>query len=396
MAVQRTINSGTDHGHRKTRSGRRGNSHDNRASQVVTRRNPCFKDAINIGTWNVRSMYEPGKMNNIIQEMQRLNIDILGISDTRWSSSGSFATNNGMIYFSGNNDPHHRYGVAIVVSKKMMQSVINFTPVSDRVIFLQLHTKTVNLNIIQVYAPTAEKSDEEVEEFYKQINHVLKSIKARDVTIILGDFNSKIGEGKSGKYVGNYGLGLRNERGDRMLQFCQENDMIISNTFFKLPKRRLYTWTSPQHNAQKIVRNQIDFVLINERYKNGIKSVKAYPGADVSSDHNPLIARVSIKLKKPSQRVKPDYIDTSRLQNSKIKEELKQQINGNLRMLSKKEPNTHVENKWQNLKEALIKPAQNILSRGNTTKRQEWMTEKILSLMEERRQFKGKCKQKYN
>ena len=343
-------------------------------------------------------MFEPGKMHNVVQEMQRLKIDVLGISEARWPNSGNYPVAYGMVYFSGNRDTHHRNGVAIVISKTMVPSVINFVPVSDRVIFLQLQTKTGKLNIIQGYAPTADKSDEEVEQFYEQIDQVLRSTKPRDSTIILGDFNSKIGKGKSGKHVGEYGLGIRNERGDRLLQFCQENDMIITNTFFKLPNRRLYTWKSPQDNDNNIVRNQIDFLLVNERYRNSIKSVKTYPGADVYSDHNLLLARLHIKLKLLTQKTKTNQLDISCLSNPKTKQQLQQAINKNLKTLhiTEKHHNTgSPDDQWQTLKAAIMKPAETILIKKKQKEKQEWMTDKILQLMALRRTFKGKCEQKY-
>jgi len=137
----------------------------------------------------------------------------------------------------------------------------------------------------------------------------------------------------------------------------------------------------------------LDFV--NQHYRNSIRSVKAYPGAEVFSDHNPLIARIHIKLKKPSQKVKIDQIDTSRLQNPKIKENLKRHINDNLRLLSTKTQNTHVEDKWQDLKEAIINPAQSLLIRGKQRRGEKWMTKRILGLMEERRHCKTECRQRY-
>lgn len=104
----------------------------------------------------------------------------------------------------------------------------------------------------------------------------------------------------------------------------------------------------------------------------------------------------TLNPKKPSQKRKIDQIDTSRLQDPKIKEDLKRHINDNLRLLSTKTQNTHVEDKWQDLKEAIIKPAQSLLTREKQKKGQEWITEKILGLMEERRHCKTKCRQKYN
>lgn len=183
-------------------------------------------------------MYEPGKMCNVIQEMQRLNIDILGITDTRWLGAGNFSTSNRMIYFSVNQDQHHRYGLAVVVSKRMTQSVTDFSPVScDRILLLQLQTKSAKLNIIQIYAPTAEKSDDEI--IYKS-----KRRHTHPWRLQLQNW-----ERKKRKICGRLWprVKKRQKRRDKMLQFCQGNVMIILNTFFKLPKRRLYTWTCPQH-----------------------------------------------------------------------------------------------------------------------------------------------------
>lgn len=412
MATQQGIITVTDHGCRIPRSGRRGNlEKDHRASQVVSKRNPCDNEetktktnqdrndnVLKIGTWNVRSMYEPGRMHNAIREMQRLNIDILGISDTRWPDSGQLNTTNGIMYFSGNDETHHRNGVAILVARNVIPSVIGFTPISDRIILLQLQTNKAKVNIIQIYAPTADKPDEEIELFYDNLQSVLSSTKTRDATIIIGDFNAKIGKGRCDKYVGEYGLGTRNERGDRLLEFCQTNNYIITNTFYKLPKRRLYTWKSPQDTKDRPIRNQIDYFLINERYRNGVKSVKAYPGADMFSDHNPVIARFQIKLKRMVKRTKRNQIDIRQLQKAEIRQSIKEEINNNLRTFRMKgeyENEHYINEKWDHFKSALMKPMKTI-SKGEKCKaNQEWMTDEILGLMDKRRIFKNKCEQQY-
>ena len=87
-----------------------------------------------------------------------------------------------------------------------------------------------------------------------------------------------------------HGLGRGNERGERLIQFCQENKLIIANTWFKPPVRKLYTWKSPGD----ISRNQIDYIMFNKRFRNCIKQAKTYPGADMNSDHNPVVVKYSI------------------------------------------------------------------------------------------------------
>ena len=102
----------------------------------------------------------------------------------------------------------------------------------------------------------------------------------------MGDLSAKEGEEQVDECPGGYGMGIRNERGDRLIEFCQNNNFVIANTLFKLPKRRLYTWRSPADKEGQILRNQIDYVLIKQRYKNAIISAKTYPSADIGLGHN--------------------------------------------------------------------------------------------------------------
>ena len=128
----------------------------------------------------------------------------------------------------------------------------------------------------------------------RKLQDTIKQCKSTDIVILLGEWNAKIGAGRYKTNVGQYGLGTRNERG-RLVEFCEENQFVACNTFYQHSKRQLYTWKSPGD----IRRNQIDFILIRERFKNCIKCVKIYPGADIDSDHNPVFAELEIKLKTP-------------------------------------------------------------------------------------------------
>lgn len=378
----------TDHGDRMPRSGRRGTIQNCRASPVVSMRNPCKRDKFyKIATWNAQSMFQSGKFDNIIQEMTRLQIDILGISDTQWPNNGECAFEDGRFYYSGSDDGQpHRYGVGICVKKGIVGSILNVVRYSDRIIMIQLKSQNGKTNLIQIYAPTADKADQEIEEFYNGIDILLRTTKKADTTIILGDFNAKVGKGKVGEYVGEYGLGDRNERGDRLVEFCQQNDFVITNTWYKLPKRRLYTWTSPRHTAQHIIRNQIDFVLINKRYRNAIKSVKAYPGADIKSDHNPVVATFRMRFKKLKKKTLPPKINTDLLRDQTIKMEIKENINEKMKI---RISDNNVNEQWQTIKEGILEASQSKLTETNRTFKQKWMTREILEMMDERRTYKG-------
>ena len=165
---------------------------------------------------------------------------------------------------------------------------------SDRVLLTKLNAKPLNMNIIQVYAPTSSSSEEAVEKFYEDIETAKKQSKSQEVTIIMGDFNAKIGNKCEGITVGSYGLGERNDRGEKLVEWCKSNKFMIANIWFKNHPRRL--WTGKMLN--KRAKNQIDFILMPCRLRNAVKFCKSMPGADAVSDHIPVISKFRIKLKK--------------------------------------------------------------------------------------------------
>ena len=243
---------------------------------------------LKIGTWNVRTLYQAGKLANALQEMNSMNIDILGLADTRWTGSGKIVKENHTMIYSGGND--HYNGVGIILRNKIANTIMGYWAISDRVLMVKLQGRPFNITIIQVYAPTQDHSDEEIEEFYEEIQRAIKSVKSDDVLCVMGDLNAKVGDKKVTNITGNYGLGDKNERGERLIQFCEQNNLTIANTLFKQPIRRIYTWKSPGD----IVRNQIDFIMINQRFRNSIKQAKTYPGADINSDYNSVTIKMEI------------------------------------------------------------------------------------------------------
>ncbi|CAK1601406.1 unnamed protein product [Parnassius mnemosyne] len=205
----------------------------------------------------------------------------MGLSDIRWIGKGKHQLdNNYTMFYSGSDDSSNKYGVGVIINTKYVNTPVNLVPKSNRTMLLRPR----NINIIQVYALSTDGSDQEVPVFYKEIEDLLQMTKNHEINLVIGDFNAKVGKGEVPRVAGKFGLGARNERGDSLVQFCQECDFAIINTYFQLPPKRLYTWTSPKHTPQQIVRNQIDYIIINNRFRNCIKSAKTYPGADIRSD----------------------------------------------------------------------------------------------------------------
>ena len=112
-------------------------------------------------------------------------------------------------------------------------------------ISVRLQGKPFNIRVIQVYAPTSNTEEAEVERFYEDLQDLLELTPKKDILFIIGDWNAKVGSQETPRVTGKFGLGMRNEAGQRLLQFCQENALDIPNNLFQQHKRRLYTWTSP-------------------------------------------------------------------------------------------------------------------------------------------------------
>ena len=111
--------------------------------------------------------------------------------------------------------------------------------------------KPFNITVIQAYAPTSNAEEAEVERFYEDLQDLLELTSKKDVLFIIGDWNAKVGSQETPGVRHKFGLGMRNEAGQRLIEFCQENALVIANTLFQQHKRRLYTWTSPDGRYQK-------------------------------------------------------------------------------------------------------------------------------------------------
>ena len=150
-----------------------------------------------------------------------------------------------------------------------------------------------------------------------------------DIKIVMGDLIAKVGTAQDSLrvVVGRYGLGNRNERGDMWLDCCMTHDQVIMNTWFQHHKIHLYTWKSHGDG----VRNQIDYITINKRFRNSILQVKSYSGADGGSDHVPIVATLRMKLRMLKQKKSGDKLETQLLRtDDNYREQYQQKIANHL------------------------------------------------------------------
>ena len=325
-----------------------------------------------IGCWNVRTLYETGRLSQVIREMDQCGISILGISECKWTGSGRFIHNTGaVICWSGRNDGLHHGGVAIILRKSASRSLVEWRAISDRIICVRLKSNHGYLTVIQCYSPINDDNGEKKDEFYEALNGVTTSIPKHDVLIVMGDMNAKVGEDNTGlEYVmGQPGKGIRNNNGDRLVDFCMHNSLVIGGTVFKHKEIHTLTWTSPNGR----VKNQIDHIMINRKWRTSLHDVKVRRGPDVNSDHYLVIGKIRLKLRRARMKSDRKVFDIRKLKNEDTKRSFCVELNNRFQALG--DLGESIEEQWANIRDAYTDTSQAVLGYRNS-KRKEWLSDK--------------------
>ena len=174
--------------------------------------------------------------------MAKVNVNILGISELKWTEMGEFNSDDHYIYYC-RQESLRRNAVAIRVNKRFWNAVLGCNLKNDRMISVRSQAKSFNIIIIQIYALSNNNEEAEVKRFYEDLQDLLELTPKKDTLFIIEDWNEKVGSQELPGVTGKFGLGVQNEAGQRLIEFCQENALVIANTLFQQHKRRLYTWT---------------------------------------------------------------------------------------------------------------------------------------------------------
>ena len=152
------------------------------------------------------------------QEMARVNIDISGISELKWTGVGEFNSDDHFIYYCGQ-ESLRRKAVAFMVNKRVQNAVLGCNLKNDRMISVCFQGKPFSITVIQAYAPTSNTEEAEVERFYEDLQDLLELTVKRDVLFFIGDWNAKVGSQERPAVTGKFGLGMWNEAGQRLIEF---------------------------------------------------------------------------------------------------------------------------------------------------------------------------------
>lgn len=247
-------------------------------------RNPLQNKYLYVATYNVKTLSTYCHLLELNEALKNIKYDVIGLAETRRLGNFIEEYGNFILYYMGQTPG--LYGVGFMVNKRLKNSIISFKGLSERVALLDLSINNLEITIIQCYAPTTAASDEDVELFYSTVNNALKI--CRKNTIVIGDFNAKIGQPKTEDTImKRHGYGVKNNRGSRLIQFARENSLSILNTFFKKKDSKRWTWISPDGKTK----NEVDYILTNfPKHAENIEVIKVqYP-----SDHR--LVRATFKL----------------------------------------------------------------------------------------------------
>ncbi|KAG0719990.1 Craniofacial development protein 2 [Chionoecetes opilio] len=225
---------------------------------------------LRVGSWNVLSLSDDRRLSPLSGELSRLRVEIVGLSETRRTSSGETSRGGYTYYWSSMSNGDHVRGVAIGISSKLQPSVVEVTPVDmggimGGIMRVRMKHTLGFMSLVAVYAPTEVRKTEEKEMFYAKLNSVLDQCPSWDTLIVLGDFNATTGTVRNGYElcVGPHGSSTRNTNSSLLLNFARSRRLRIVGSWYQRPE--LHRWTL-YSNAGGVAK-EIDHVLISTRWR---------------------------------------------------------------------------------------------------------------------------------
>ncbi|CAF1501489.1 unnamed protein product, partial [Rotaria magnacalcarata] len=330
------------------------------SSKMSTKGDPhrlkLTKNTITVGTWNVRTLWAAGQLELLRNEMKQYKYDVVGISEVRWTGKGQ--TSIGDFIWSGENSMHTK-GVGLLLSTRARQSLLGYNPVNSRIITARLRGKPFNVTIINVYAPTSDATDDDIEAFYGDLERSMREVPKKDILVITGDWNAKVGNDNRG----------------------WESAMVISNTLFQQKPSRKWTWESPDG----IHKNMIDLIIVQKRWRTSVINCRTFQGADISSDHSLVLCNIKLRLKKLyNQQKGNNRPNTNQLNEQAIRKMYQTNLENNLNSI---QTNGTLEEHALKIRNSINEAIEVSITNQRVAKK-PWISAETLKLADEKRKAK--------
>ncbi|XP_067932821.1 craniofacial development protein 2-like [Watersipora subatra] len=289
------------------------------------------------------------KTATIDWELSRHGVDIAALQGTRLAGTGTIKEANYTFWFGRPPEESRIYGTGFAISNRLLCSSQTPSGVNDRIPVLKVNTKQGTIFAVNAYAPTLAASSDDKDCFYHTLEDTIRKASILERVILLGDFNARIGEDHSSwpECIGHFGVGNINENGQRLLQLCCRNNLVVTNTLFPGKPHRKVPWCHPRSKKW----HQLDFVITRSKHKEEFLNTRSYHSADCDSDHSLVVSKLRLEPRPYHNQIKASKkIDVSNFRNQKLQECYHQSLDKKIAAI-----NTHTspEKHWEQLSSSI-------------------------------------------
>ena len=354
---------------------------------------PTFKPLV-VSTYNVRTLHQKGKPHQLFTGCNDAGVDIVGIQEHRLITSSPTDElwsddKNWVLIYSSATDQRHG-GVGLVISKHIYKCLQSINSVSQRILTATFHGNP-QLTVTVIYAPTESSSAADKDDFYDSLKDHLEKVKKHDKHLVIGDFNSRIGQDSHISHPMVIGphcfYDETNDNGERLVNLCQEYKLRPAQTRFPQPRNRLWTWMHPGGST-----HQLDHILISSKWVNSLRNCRAYNTVELDSDHRILSILLTTSLRtskgKPCKRPKFDW---KKLKDADTKHEFQIELSNRFKELRCDDTSTPITERYDQFEKAVADVAEKVVGKRKPCGMPSWVSDKTLMLREER----DKAKKKY-
>ena len=340
---------------------------------------PDLRVHLRIATWNVLTLARTGYLTSLVREVDRLDIDIAGITEARLKDNGDKTIEGYVIYHSGGSQSHR--GVALVIKRHLANSIKEWQPISDRLLYVRMGHRHGCITLIVAYAPTEDSASADKDIFYQQLESLTQSTHTHDQLIILGDLNAVTGTDRSGfeRVIGPFGSGTPNDNSDRLLSYCATFGLSAVGSWFRRKDIHRWTWLS----NDGVTKKEIDHMLTRNR--DCFKSYRVHRGAEcaANTDHRLVVACISVRLIKMRKRPRMLKYDIDRLKsNSAVANQYDIELQNRFSALG--DLPDDVEDLWSSVRQVITETASAVVGQEKKL-RKPWLSKEAGELIEKKR-----------
>ena len=313
------------------------------------------RNQLRIATLNVRTLTQAGSLEALKMDLAQYKLDILGVQETRLQEQ-EIDLGDHKLYLSDSwlsGVKSRQGGVGVAVKKSLINSIVEQVALSERICYVKFAARRrANLAVVVCYSPTNEASLQEKDLFWSQLSDLVSSFKHRERICVIGDLNAEPGHQLNDTMScrGPFGMGEENENSEKLLSFCTSHKLLVGGTWFQHRQVHRYTYNPPDPSCRK---KMLDHILFAERYRGCLTNVRTRRGKTTITDHELVIAEVSMKLlsKKPCFTPR---ISSAKLQDETTRDLFTQEVKLHV---DKSGDFENTDQSWDNFRKALNQAA---------------------------------------